>query len=102
MNRRNFIGSILALGVAPAIVTASSLMPVVVRGRTIEVFDMVELQAVLNDLHARDRLIVTGVCIDRFVTIPAIRSIVVRYCSFVEPFGMRSGDPMIRIGGAPR
>lgn len=31
MNRRSFIGSILALGLAPAIVRASSLMPVIAR-----------------------------------------------------------------------
>lgn len=31
MNRRGFMGSILALGLAPAIVRASSLMPVIAR-----------------------------------------------------------------------
>lgn len=31
MNRRGFLGAILAAGVAPAVVKASSLMPVLVR-----------------------------------------------------------------------
>ena len=38
MNRRGFLGTILALGVAPAIVRASSLMPLTFRGVPV-VFD---------------------------------------------------------------
>lgn len=48
MNRRGFMGSILALGAAPAIVRADSLMRIVA-----PMSDMEYLQSIINDANAR-------------------------------------------------